>query len=109
MVIVHGYLSFYSTRTCYRTCFEDGVCKSFVTGVNEQPLKIDIQHDSFTVQRIFSPRYNRSDYRKSTNCRYTFSLCMCIVIELHLNCYMIVFTWDNLTNNCSESGVVLIQ
>ena len=80
MDILHDYLSFCSTRTCYRTCFEDGVCKSFVTDVNEQPLKVDVQHANFTVRRIFSPRYNKknkNDYRKSTNCRYVhlYSLC----------------------------------
>ena len=59
-----------STRTCYRTCFEDSLCKSHVSVVNEQRIR-KLSHDlsQYSTQRIFSPRYGKKNYRQSTNCR----------------------------------------
>ena len=63
---------FYSTRSCYRTCFEDGVCKAFDPHSSPQTLHVLVNGSGYTFQHVASPRYGEGNYRKSTNCRLVY-------------------------------------
>jgi hypothetical protein len=62
---------FYSTRSCYRTCFEDGACKAFEAHSSPQTLHVLVNGSGYTFQHVASPQYGEGNYRKCTNCRYS--------------------------------------
>ena len=63
---------FYSTHSCYRTCFEDGACKAFEVHSSPQTLHVLVNGSGYTFQHVASPQYGEGNYRKSTNCRLVY-------------------------------------
>ena len=93
----HRLLCPYSNRTCYRTCFENGVCKTHFR--HERDIGI-VSHNStqYTFQRIASPRFPIS-YRTATNCRWrNFT---CVKIKLYF------CVWHRFNIKCNEGHILI--